>query len=185
MNALTDKAIIDALYAASCAGVTVLINVRGICCLVPGVRGLSERITVVSIIDRYLEHARLYSFQNGGNEKLFISSADCMIRNLDKRIELMIPIIDNAILKRASEILRRYFEDQSKAHRLLADGRYERLLPVAGKVSCQASLYDECKKRAVLAEKMKPSAFTPHIPKKGVIKNEKESTTHWSAHSGW
>lgn len=166
MNALTDKAIIDALYAASCAGVTVLLNVRGICCLVPGVRGLSERITVVSIIDRYLEHARLYSFQNGGNEKLFISSADCMIRNLDKRIELMIPIIDNAILKRASEILRRYFEDQSKAHRLLADGRYERLLPVAGKVSCQASLYDECKKRAVLAEKMKPSAFTPHIPKK-------------------
>ncbi len=91
-----------------------------------------------------------------------------MIRNLDKRIELMIPIIDNAILKRASEILKRYFEDHSKAHRLLADGRYERLLPVAGKVplSCQASLYDECKKRAVLAEKMKPSAFTPHIPKK-------------------
>jgi len=168
MNALTDKAIIDALYAASCAGVTVRLNVRGVCCLVPGVRGLSERITVVSIIDRYLEHARLYSFQNGGNEKLFISSADCMIRNLDKRIELMIPIIDNDILKRASDILKRYFEDHSKAHRLLADGHYERLMPVAGKapLNCQASLYEECKKRSVLVEKMKSSALTPHIPKK-------------------
>jgi len=131
-------------------------------------RGLSERITVVSIIDRYLEHARLYSFQNGGNEKLFISSADCMIRNLDKRIELMIPIIDNDILKRASDILKRYFEDHSKAHRLLADGHYERLMPVAGKapLNCQASLYEECKKRSVLVEKMKSSALTPHIPKK-------------------
>ncbi len=168
MNALTDKAIIDALYGASCAGVTVHLNVRGVCCLVPGVRGLSERITVVSIVDRYLEHARLYSFRNGGNEKLFISSADCMIRNLDKRIELMIPIIDNAILKRASDLLKRYFEDTSKAHRLLSDGHYERLIPAAGKtpLNCQASLYEECKKRAVLAEKMKPSAFTPHVPKK-------------------
>ena len=168
MNALADKTIIDALYEASCAGVTVLLNVRGICCLVPGVRGLSERITVVSIIDRYLEHARLYSFQNGGNEKLFISSADCMLRNLDKRIELMIPIIDNAILKRASGILKRYFEDHSKTHRLQADGCYERLMPVDGKasLSCQTLLYEECKNRAVLAEKMKPSAFTPHIPKK-------------------
>jgi len=168
MNSLTDKDIIDALYEASCAGVTVLLNVRGICCLVPGVRGLSERITVVSIIDRFLEHARLYSFQNGGNEKLFISSADCMVRNLDKRIELMIPIIDNAILKRASGILKKYFEDHVKSHRLLADGHYERLMPVAGKapLNCQASLYEACKNRAVLAEKMKPAAFTPHIPKK-------------------
>jgi len=135
---------------------------------VPGVRGLSERITVVSIIDRFLEHARLYSFQNGGNEKLFISSADCMVRNLDKRIELMIPIIDNSILKRASGILKRYFEDHSKTHRLQEDGCYERLMPVDGKasLSCQTLLYEECKNRAVLAEKMKPSAFTPHIPKK-------------------
>jgi len=168
MNSLTDKAIIDALYEASCSGVTVLLNVRGICCLVPGVRGLSERITVVSIIDRYLEHARLYSFQNGGNEKLYISSADCMLRNLDKRVELMIPIIDNAILKRASGILKRYFEKHSKVHRLMMDGHYERLMPAAGKasLSCQALLYEECKSRAVSAEKMKPSAFTPHIPKK-------------------
>ncbi len=172
MNALTDKAIIDALYVASCAGVTVRLNVRGVCCLVPGVRGLSERITVVSIVGRYLEHARLYSFQNGGNEKLFLSSADCMIRNLDKRIELMIPIIDATLLKRASDILKRYFDDQANAHHLLVDGTYARQQPVTGKspFNCQASLYEECKKRALLLEKMKPSAFTPHVPKKRSLK---------------
>jgi polyphosphate kinase len=169
MNALTDKAIIDALYEASCAGVTVLLNVRGICCLVPGIKGLSERITVVSIVGRYLEHARLYSFLNGGHEKLFLSSADCMMRNLDKRIELMIPVIDEAILKRAMALLKHYFEDTTNAHRLLSDGCYERLVPLRrGKepFNSQAALYEECKKRSLLAEKMKPAAFMPHIARK-------------------
>ncbi len=168
MNALTDKTIIDALYAASCAGVTISLNVRGVCCLVPGVRGLSERITVVSIVGRYLEHARLYSFLNGGNEKLFLSSADCMIRNLDKRVELMVPILDTTLLERAIELLNRYFDDSEKAHRLLSDGQYERVQPLPEKSSfnAQTYLYEECRKRATLAEKMRPSAFTPHVPKK-------------------
>lgn len=168
MNALTDRTIVDALYAASCAGVTVQLNVRGACCLVPGVPGLSQRITVVSIVGRYLEHARVYSFLNGGNEKVFISSADCMLRNLDHRIELLIPLVEPAILKRASAFLQRYFEDTAQAHRLLPDGSYQRVAPEGGKppLSCQELFYEECKKKATLAEKRKPSVFTPHVSKK-------------------
>jgi len=93
MNALADPEIINALYRASQAGVKVLLNVRGICTLVPGIKGLSENIRVVSIIDHYLEHSRIYYFSNGGAEELYLASADLMTRNLDRRVELMFPVL--------------------------------------------------------------------------------------------
>ena len=91
MNSLVDAEIIDALYAASQAGVTIRLNVRGICALRPGVPDVSANIEVVSIVDRYLEHARIYYFSNGGEEEVYLASADWMTRNLDKRVELMFP----------------------------------------------------------------------------------------------
>ena len=94
MNSLIDDEIIEALYAASRAGVRIRLNVRGICALRPGVPGVSDNIEVVSIVDRFLEHARVYYFLNGGDEEVYLASADWMTRNLDKRIELMFPVED-------------------------------------------------------------------------------------------
>ena len=91
MNSLIDEEIIEALYAASRAGVKVRLNVRGICALRPGVQSVSTNIEVVSIVDRYLEHSRIYYFLNGGEEEVYLASADWMTRNLDKRVELMFP----------------------------------------------------------------------------------------------
>ena len=107
----------------------IQLNVRGICCLRPGVKGLSENIRVVSIVDRYLEHARLIRFHNGGDPRLFISSADWMPRNLDRRVELMVPVEDSACAERLDEILKTGLADTQQAWRLLANGTYERRQP--------------------------------------------------------
>ena len=92
MNSLVDEEMIRALYDASQAGVRIRLNVRGICCLRPGVKGVSETIEVVSIVDRFLEHSRIFHFRNGGDEEVYLSSADWMPRNLDRRIELLFPV---------------------------------------------------------------------------------------------
>ena len=102
LNALVDSRIIDALYRASQAGVTIKLNIRGVCCLKPGVKGLSEKIKVVSIIDRYLEHARIIQFRHGGDNEIFISSADWMPRNLDRRVELLVPVEDDSCRTQAT-----------------------------------------------------------------------------------
>ena len=132
MNSLADPEVIGALYNASCAGVHIELNVRGICMLVPGVKGLSENIRVVSIIDRYLEHTRLFHFQNGGNDEYYLSSADWMPRNLERRVELMFPVVQESHKKRLSDALAIYFSASLKSHELQPDGSYRQLVPAAG-----------------------------------------------------
>jgi polyphosphate kinase len=129
LNSLADPQVIDALYKASQAGVKIDLNVRGICCLRPGVQGLSENIRVVSILDRYLEHSRILYFHHGGDQLVFISSADWMPRNLDRRVELLVPIEDVASRRRLIEVLKSYAQDNVKGRLLRADGGYERLCP--------------------------------------------------------
>ncbi len=110
LNSLVDRAIINRLYEASQAGVKIKMIVRGICSLVPGIAGLSENIEILSIVDKYLEHSRIFIFCNGGDEKYYISSADWMIRNLDNRVEVALPIYD----KRIQQELKNYLEIQFK-----------------------------------------------------------------------
>ena len=124
MNSLTHEEVISALYRASQAGVKVLLNIRGICMLVPGLEGLSENIRVVSIVDRYLEHSRIFYFQNGGTPELYCSSADWMNRNLDRRIELMFPILDKAAFEDVKSILDTYFADNTTAMELQSNGSW-------------------------------------------------------------
>ncbi len=124
MNSLCHPEIVKKLYAASQAGVRILLNIRGICTLVPGVEGVSENIRVVSTIGRYLEHSRICYFQNGGEEELFLSSADWMERNLDRRIELMFPVTDKQVFQKVKETLMMYFEDNTQTHLLQNDGTW-------------------------------------------------------------
>jgi polyphosphate kinase len=164
LNSLVDPELIRALYAASQAGVEIKLNVRGICCLQPGVAGLSENITVVSIVDRFLEHDRILYFRHGGDERLFISSADWMPRNLDRRIELLVPVLDPECRRQLLRVLEMRFADNVKARVLRPDGRYERLTPQGRKdaVRSQESLYKlACEERAE-AEKARPTVFEPH-----------------------
>lgn len=164
VNSLVDPKIVDALYAASQAGVEVKLNVRGICCLRPGVPGLSENITVISIVGRFLEHARILYFYHGGDERVYISSADWMPRNLDRRIELLVPIESPAARRRLIGILETYFRDTAKARRLLPDGNYERVKPAGrGKpVSSQELLYEQSCEAVRQAEQSQPTMFEPH-----------------------
>jgi len=164
MNSLTDPELIDALYDASRAGVTVQLNVRGICCLRPGVKGLSENITVVSIVDRFLEHSRIFYFRHGGNEKVFLSSADWMPRNLDRRVELLVPVDDKAARKRLVQVLTAAFKDTVKARRMLPDGTYTREWPGRRKSRSQAELYRQACRRLEPAPRMQRTMFEPHGP---------------------
>jgi polyphosphate kinase len=126
MNALADTEIIDALYRASASGVKIHLNVRGICMLIPGAPGLSENIQVISVIDHYLEHSRIYYFANAGAEELYLSSADWMPRNLERRVELMFPILQEDIYRQVREILESYFQDNVQARLLLPNGRWKK-----------------------------------------------------------
>ncbi|AUX29182.1 MULTISPECIES: polyphosphate kinase 1 [Sorangium] len=132
MNALVDVDVIDALYAASQAGVDIKLAVRGICCLRPGIPGLSERIQVRAIIDRFLEHKRLFRFANGGNEEVYMSSADWMPRNFHRRVELMVPIIEPAIRSRVDDMLNTVTSDTAKTWELASDGSYHKLQVPSG-----------------------------------------------------
>lgn len=133
MNALVDKACIRALYRASQAGVTVDLQVRGVCCLRPGLERVSETITVTSIVGRFLEHSRMYWFRNNGDDEVLIGSADLMPRNLDGRVEVLVPIADTR-LKAAirDDILFAHLRDNVRARRLQPDGTYVRLTPGEG-----------------------------------------------------
>ena len=127
MNALVDGPVIKALYRASQAGASIDLVVRGICCLRPGVPGVSDNIRVVSIVDRFLEHARIFAFENGGKREVYLSSADWMPRNFQRRVEVMFPIEDEGLRDRVlNEILGIALEDNVKARRLGPDGSYSR-----------------------------------------------------------
>lgn len=127
MNSLCDKEVIAALYEASCAGVKIELIVRGICCLKAGVPDLSENIHVRSIVGNFLEHSRIFYFENGGRPQLFMASADWMPRNLDKRVEIMFPVEDPEIKKQVMHILEVQLADNVKAHVLQPDGSYEKM----------------------------------------------------------
>lgn len=151
MNALVDTQCIQALYHASQAGVRIDLQVRGICCLRPGLPGISETITVTSVVGRFLEHARIYYFRHGGENEVLIGSADLMPRNLDHRVEILVPVQHprwREII--INDILTVGLRDNVQARRLLADGTYERIHAAAGEaaVNSQQWLLDHWKSRS-------------------------------------
>jgi polyphosphate kinase len=153
MNGLLDRAMVEALYAASQAGVEIDLIVRGMCSLRPGVTGLSERIRVRSIVGRFLEHSRIFSFANGGEPEIFCGSADWMPRNLYERCEVVYPVLDPALATRLrEEILGTYLADNVKARLLQPDGRYVRAPKHGAAVNAQERLME-----LSLADRVEPS----------------------------
>jgi polyphosphate kinase len=149
MNSLVDARCIQALYEASQAGVRVDLNVRGICCLRPGVPGISENIRVVSIVGRFLEHSRVYAFQRGGETRVLTGSADMMPRNLDSRVELVAPVEDPELRAELLDVLERCFADNTNAWELDSTGVWSRLDPQMGEPrSVQAELRERHAARA-------------------------------------
>ncbi len=144
MNSLQDRQMIEALYSASQAGVKIKLNIRGICCLKPGLKGVSENIKVISIVDRFLEHARIFCFGNGGRSEYYLSSADWMTRNLDKRLEILFPVEGQWQQTRLKAMLDIYFKDKQTAWKLNSDGTWT--LPAGKGVRAQKELYDEVSK---------------------------------------
>ncbi|GAA5417621.1 polyphosphate kinase [Paraliobacillus ryukyuensis] len=144
MNSLTDKPLIKKLYEASRVGVQIDLIVRGICCLKPGIEGVSENIRVRSIVGRFLEHSRVYYFHHNGDDRIFLSSADLMTRNMIKRVELLFPIHDATIKERIKEILDISLHDNLKARIQHPDGSYEHVEHKTGEpgINSQLTLYD-------------------------------------------
>ena len=127
MNSLCDQEMIEALYEASAAGVKIQLLIRGICCLRAGIKGISENIQVHSIVGNFLEHSRIFDFCNDGHAEVFMGSADWMPRNLDRRVEIVFPVLDEELKKKVLHILDVEFEDNVKAHVLQQDGTYEKI----------------------------------------------------------
>jgi polyphosphate kinase len=151
MNSLMDKDLIDKLYEASSAGVRIRMIVRGICSLVPGIEGMSENISIVSIVDRFLEHSRIFIFHNGGEELYYISSADWMTRNLDRRVEVVCPIYDRGIKKELTDFLDLQFRDNTKAREIdeSQSNRYVEPKPDERKVRAQFDHYEYLKNKLI------------------------------------
>jgi len=149
MNSLAHSEVINALYRASRKGVKIKLLVRGVCCLKPGVPGLSENIEVRSILGRFLEHSRAFYFKNSGKSEFYLSSADWMTRNLHKRVELMFPIHEPALQDKIMTLLDIYWKDNTKSWRLLPDGNYEKLKPADGEqpFCAQEYLLNEIKRK--------------------------------------
>ncbi len=164
LNALVDTEMIDALYRASMAGVKIRLNVRGTCCLRPGVEGLSETIEVISVVDRFLEHARIVYFRHGGDDSIYISSADWMPRNLDRRVELLIPVNDSGCREKLRDCLEAYFKDNTNTFRMRSDGGYDRLQPGDGEMPMrvQRILYDQSVAAMRDAQQNRRSTFETH-----------------------
>jgi polyphosphate kinase len=125
INALVDEQLIVMLYEASKAGVKIDLLVRGICCLRPGIPGISENIRVISILGRFLEHSRVYFFENGGKPEIFCGSADLMPRNLDRRVEVLFPVDDPRLSRQIREVLTAYINERFNAWQMQSDGSYQ------------------------------------------------------------
>ena len=167
INSLEDDDIIRALYKASRAGVQIQLNVRGICCLKTHDSYYSKNITVISIIDRHLEHSRAFYFHHGGDSKVYISSADWMTRNLEKRVELMIPIETSKLKKRVIRILEACFKDNVQSYDILHDGSSSRIQRKKGakRFRVQEHFYTEACKAARDRQHERAMTFEPHVPK--------------------
>jgi polyphosphate kinase len=164
MNALVEPSVIDALYRASSAGVTVDLVIRGICCLRPGLPGVSERIHVTSIVDRFLEHSRIFCFENGGDAEVLLASADWMPRNFWRRIETMFPVRDPALKARiVNDVLRIVLADNVKARELQADGTYRRRAPAEGEAPMRSQVALQHLAREAAREK-KGDVRPPLVP---------------------
>lgn len=163
VNSLVDPEMIELLYQASQANVPIRLIVRGICCLVPGLPGISENITVISIVGQLLEHSRIFKFENAGNPKIYMGSADWMPRNLDRRVELVFPIEDEDLKERAFDILETMWNDNLNARMLRSDTTYEHI-DRRGKTShnCQVE-FSVMAQKAVKALQV-PDASKPYKP---------------------
>lgn len=167
MNSLQDTEIIEALYRASSAGVTIKLNVRGICTLKPGKRKEARNIEVISIIDQHLEHMRIFHFHRGGDDEVFISSADWMNRNLEKRIELMTPIHDSRSKKLLIDLLKKTFRDNQNAYQIQTDGSSKRREREKGERRfCSQQYFTQLfARKAAAIEQVRSSSLEPHLPK--------------------
>lgn len=161
MNSLVDSELIQSLYKASVAGVKIDLIVRGICCLKSGIPGVSDNINVISIVGRFLEHSRIYYFGNGGNAKIFLSSADWMNRNLDRRVEILFPVYQEDLKKRITDILDKTINDTVKARIQKIDGTYEHV-DRRGKeyINSQNIFYEEAIE-ALKKERAQENVFQP------------------------
>ena len=166
MNSLQHPEIISALYRASRAGVKIKLNVRGICCLKPGNRKDAENIEVVSIIDRFLEHSRIFYFHRGGEPDVYISSADWMVRNLDSRVEIMAPVENRTCKKQLIRILEASFKDNTNAYLIQEDGTSVPKTRAPGERTfrLQQHLYQQASKAARNYSRQQDVTFKPHIP---------------------
>lgn len=146
LNAITNFSMIEKLYEASTAGVPIQMIVRGICCLIPGVKGMSENIEVISVVDRYLEHPRVYHFTNAGTPKIYISSADFMTRNIENRVEVAAPIYDTDLQRQITEVFDIIWNDNVKARRLNGSTQNAFIKNDSAPIRSQFEIFDYYKK---------------------------------------
>ncbi|UBH12689.1 RNA degradosome polyphosphate kinase [Macrococcus armenti] len=176
MNSLTDKTVIKKLYEASNAGVKIKLIIRGICCLKPGIPGVSENIRVISIVGRFLEHSRIYYFYHNGEEKMYLSSADMMTRNMIKRVEILFPIIDNKIVEELKDILNLQLDDNQKAREQDANGVYHYVRNDATAINSQEELMNRAEEFRRSLIKPKEVEHKPMMSKRskllGFVKNK-------------
>ncbi len=172
MNALVDPDVIEALYRASQAGVPITLLVRGICCLRPGVPRVSETIEVRALVDRFLEHGRVFAFANGGKDDVYIASADWMPRNFHRRVEVMVPIEDPVLRGRLQEVLSIQVNDTAKSWRLQSDGSYVRVTPKPGQplLRCQQRFMEMTRDKVKVSDAAtRPSSRLHLNPRQPII----------------